>query len=54
MIIETLANFGWREVPVVLFVIALGLVLFLVIRQNEKDYLDLIGALDHESPETRR
>jgi len=46
---ELLTTFGWAEVPIALFAVLLGVVFFLVIRQNAKDYLDLVAGLESEA-----
>ena len=43
-----LESLSWNELPILIFVVLLGLVFFLVIRQNQRDYLELIGTLAHE------
>jgi len=48
MKLELLASLGWQEVPILIFAVLLGLVFFLVLRQNQKDYLDLKGTLASE------
>jgi preprotein translocase subunit YajC len=51
MNLELLASLGWQEVPILIFAVLLGLVFFLVLRQNRKDYLDLKGTLASEDEE---
>lgn len=51
MKLELLASLGWQEVPILIFAVLLGLVFFLVLRQNQKDYLDLKGTLASEDEE---
>ena len=48
MKLELLASLGWQEVPILIFAVLLGLVFFLVLRQNQEDYLDLKGTLASE------
>ena len=48
MNLQLLAGLGWHELPILIFAALLGLVFFLVIRQNRKDYLDLVGILATE------
>jgi hypothetical protein len=45
---QLLAAPGWREIPLLLCLLALRLVLFLVIRQNGRDYLEIEAWLDRE------
>jgi len=39
---------GWQELPLLIFLLALVLVFFLVIRQNGKDYLEIEAWLAEE------
>ena len=43
-----LTSVGWNELPILVFAALLGLVFALVIRQNQKDYLELMGILASE------
>ncbi len=45
MNLQLLANLGWHELSILIFAALLGVVFFLVIRQNQKDYLELVGIL---------
>lgn len=51
MSLQVLASLGWRELPILIFAALLGLVFFLVIRQNQKDYLELVGLLTNGKAE---
>ncbi|WP_313952002.1 hypothetical protein [Accumulibacter sp.] len=51
MNLHLLESLSWNELPILIFVVLLGLVFFLVIRQNQRDYLELIGTLAHEKTE---
>ncbi|SBT06235.1 conserved hypothetical protein [Candidatus Accumulibacter aalborgensis] len=51
MNLQLLASLGWHELPILIIAALLGLVFFLVIRQNRKDYLDLVGILASEKTE---
>jgi hypothetical protein len=48
---EFFASLGWQELPFLAFAVLLCLVFFLVLRQNQKDYLDLVGTLASEHEE---
>ncbi|WP_300452166.1 hypothetical protein [Accumulibacter sp.] len=48
MNLELLASLGWHELLILISAALLGLVFFLVIRQNQKDYVELIGILANE------
>ncbi len=48
MNLRLLESLGWHELPILLFAALLGLVFFLVIRQNRKDYDELLGILTSE------
>ncbi|WP_300337380.1 hypothetical protein [Accumulibacter sp.] len=43
-----LTSVSWNELPILVFAALLGLVFALVIRQNQKDYLELMGILASE------
>lgn len=42
-------DFGWNDLPSMLFAVFLGLVLVLVVRQNAKDFVDLEAALAEQT-----
>lgn len=44
------ANLGWHEVSVLLFALLLALVFFLVLRQNQKDFLEIEAWVTEEKP----
>ncbi|MBL8396331.1 MAG: hypothetical protein JNK99_16560 [Candidatus Accumulibacter sp.] len=41
MNLELLQTLGWQELPIIFFALLLALVFFLVIRQNQKDFLEI-------------
>lgn len=43
---------GWQALPAVVFALLLGVVFFLIIRQNRKDLLELEGILASENSES--
>ena len=45
MTTEQLASLGWPELPILFVLVLVCLVLFLVVRQNRKDYLDVVDSL---------
>lgn len=51
MNLHLLASVSWNELPILVFAALLGLVFALVIRQNQKDYLELVGILASEHDE---
>lgn len=51
MSFHLLESLSWNELPILIFVLLLGLVFFLVIRQNQRDYLELVGTLASEKAE---
>ncbi len=50
MNLELLATLGWQELPILLFALLLALVLVLVIRQNQKDFLEIVAWMNEEQP----
>jgi hypothetical protein len=60
MSLESLASLGWPSWPILTCAGLLCLMLFLVIRQNRKDFVDLIGTRDEiradcpSTPSSRR
>jgi hypothetical protein len=50
---ELLANLGRLEWSILAVFVLLCVVLFLVLRQNRKDYLDLVDSLIGERPRYR-
>jgi hypothetical protein len=42
---EQFASLGWPELPVLFVLVVVCLVLFLVVRQNRRDYLDVVDSL---------
>ena len=51
MNLHLLESLSWNELPILIFVVLLGLVFFLVIRQNQREYLAVLGTLAHEKTE---
>jgi hypothetical protein len=47
---QLLANLGWHECSVLLFALLLVLVFFLVLRQNQKDFLEIEAWVTEEKP----
>lgn len=47
---QLLANLGWHECLVLLFALLLVLVFFLVLRQNQKDFLEIEAWVTEEKP----
>ncbi|WP_291991721.1 hypothetical protein [Candidatus Accumulibacter sp. ACC003] len=52
MDLHLLASVSWNELPILVFAVLLGLVFALVIRQNQRDYLELVGILADEHEES--
>lgn len=50
MNLQLLASLGWQELPIGLFALFLALVFFLVIRQNQKDFLEIVAWVNEEKP----
>lgn len=49
MNVQWVFNFAWNDLPAMLFAVFLGIVLFLVVRQNAKDFVDLEVALAEQT-----
>lgn len=47
---QLLAPLSWHDFPVLLFALLLAFVFALVIRQNQKDYLDIVAWVNEEKP----
>ncbi|MBN8447922.1 MAG: hypothetical protein J0M13_02745 [Candidatus Accumulibacter sp.] len=47
---QLLASLSWQELPILIFALLLALVFFLVIRQNQKDFLEIEDWLAAEKP----
>ncbi|HRF11603.1 MAG: hypothetical protein ABTS16_07980 [Candidatus Accumulibacter phosphatis] len=50
MPLQLLANLGWHEFSVLLFALLLALVFFLVLRQNQKDFLEIEAWVTEKKP----
>ncbi|MBK7677566.1 hypothetical protein [Accumulibacter sp.] len=50
MTTQLLASLSWQELPILIFALLLALVFFLVIRQNQKDLLEIEAWLAEEKP----
>ncbi len=50
MNLQLLATLGWQELPMLIFLLLLALVFFLVIRQNQKDFLEIVAWVNEEKP----
>lgn len=47
---QLFASVSLHEIAIVLFALLLALVFALVIRQNQKDYLDIVAWVNEEKP----
>ena len=50
MHLQLLENMSWQELPILIFALLLALVMFLVIRQNQKDFLEIAAWVSEEKP----
>ncbi len=50
MNLQLLHSLSWQELPVLIFALLLALVFVLVIRQNQKDFLEIEAWLAEENP----
>ena len=51
MNIQLLASLSWQELPILIFALLLAVVFFLVVRQNQKDFLENEAWLAEEQRE---
>jgi preprotein translocase subunit YajC len=51
MNLQILSSLGWNEFPILIFALLLALVFFLVIRQNQKDFLEIEAWVAQEETE---
>jgi hypothetical protein len=54
MHLQLLENLSWQELPILIFALLLALVMFLVIRQNQKDFLEIAAWVSEENPDSSR
>lgn len=50
MPLQLLENLSWQELPILIFALLLALAVFLVIRQNQKDFLEIAAWVSEEKP----
>jgi hypothetical protein len=50
MRVQLLESLSWQELPTLIFALLLALVVFLVIRQNQKDFLEIAAWVSKERP----